>query len=87
MIGENGILVVKSKLSPCSDSAALRQLNPVHKKGAIKFFFNYLCVVYKRLTWCTFYREQGKPKKIISIVPSLSYILLIKVHQTNFYQP
>ena len=38
MIGENGILVVKSKLSPCSDSAALRQLNPVHKKGAIKFF-------------------------------------------------
>ena len=31
--GPLGDLVVKSKLSPLSCSVALRQLNPVHKKG------------------------------------------------------
>ena len=29
-----GDLVVKSKLSPGSDSAALIQLNPIHKRGS-----------------------------------------------------
>ena len=29
----DGKLVVKSKVPPCSGSVALRQLNPVHKKG------------------------------------------------------
>ena len=29
----DGNLVVKSKVPPCSGSAALRQLNPIHKKG------------------------------------------------------
>ena len=36
-------LVVKIKLSPCSGSVALRELNPVHKKGPKSFkFFLYL---------------------------------------------
>ena len=29
---------MKSKLPPCSGSATLRQLNPVHEKGARSFF-------------------------------------------------
>ena len=31
-------LAVKSKLPPRNGSLAVRQLNPIHKKGAIKFF-------------------------------------------------
>ena len=31
--------VVKSKLSPQSGSVALRQLNPIYKKGVLKVFF------------------------------------------------
>ena len=34
LIGAPWDLVVKSKLSPRCDSKALRQLNPIHKKGA-----------------------------------------------------
>ena len=33
-----GDLVGKSKLSPSSDSVALRQLNPIHKKEPSNFF-------------------------------------------------
>ena len=28
--------MVRSKLSPCSGSAALRQLNPIHEKGLLR---------------------------------------------------
>ena len=38
--GTPGNVVVKSKLSPHSGYAASRQLNRIHKKGAIIFFFN-----------------------------------------------
>ena len=34
--------MVKSKLSPHKDSAALRQLNPIHKKGPQSDFFKEL---------------------------------------------
>ena len=34
--GTSGHLVVESKLSPCGDCAALRQLNPIHMKFFIK---------------------------------------------------
>ena len=37
--GTPGNWMVKSKLSPHSNSVALRQLHPTHKKGTIKFFF------------------------------------------------
>ena len=33
VLGTPEDLVVKSKLSPSSDSVALRQLNPIHKEG------------------------------------------------------
>ena len=32
--------MVKSKLSPCSGTVALRQLKPIHKKGPESFFFS-----------------------------------------------
>ena len=32
--------MVKSKLSPCSGTVALRQLNPIHKKGPESFFLS-----------------------------------------------
>ena len=38
--GTPGDWVVKSKLSPRSDSVALRQLNPIYKKRPIKCFFS-----------------------------------------------
>ena len=34
----DGNLVVKSKVLPCSGSVALRQLNPIHKKGSKSCF-------------------------------------------------
>ena len=34
----SGKLVLKSKLSPCSGSVALRKTNPIHKKGSYSFF-------------------------------------------------
>ena len=40
-----GDLVVKSKLSPCSGSAGLWQMSPLHKKGpyiCLSFFVNDL---------------------------------------------
>ena len=39
--------MVKSKLSPPRGSAALRQLNPSHKKGAIKFFLSFVNIVFQ----------------------------------------
>ena len=36
-----GNLVVKSELSPRNGSLALRQLNPIYKKGAQSIFFVY----------------------------------------------
>ena len=38
LLGTYGDLVVERKLSPLSDSAALSQLNTIHKKGSINFF-------------------------------------------------
>ena len=37
--GTSRNFVVKSKLPPGSGSVALNDLNPIHKKGAIKLFF------------------------------------------------
>ena len=38
--------VVKSKLFLRSDSVALRLLNPIHKKGAVKFFLLYTSLMF-----------------------------------------
>ena len=34
--------MVKSNLPPCIGTVALKQLNSIHKKEAIKFFFKFL---------------------------------------------
>ena len=48
----DGNLVVKSKVPLCSGSVALRQLNPIHKKGLERFFlkiFNTLNKTHSKL--------------------------------------
>ena len=49
--GISGNLVVKNKLPPHSGPAALRQLNPTHKKGPLKCFF-YVRIIKVKKCFC-----------------------------------
>ena len=55
-----GDLVIKSKLSPPSDFAALRLLNPIHKKGRLNFhvFFVNLLVCFFVRCFGVFFPER-----------------------------
>ena len=66
----SGDLVVKGKLSSCSSSAALRQLNCIHKKGVIKLGF----FIFFLNNWSNF-----------TSYPSWMIYLFLKSGMINFF--
>ena len=63
-------LLVKSKLPPHSCSVALRQLNPIHKKGVTKYFLF-------KITLKTLWLESESP------LPKTDVIIRITLKESN----
>ena len=62
ILGIPGDIVVKSKLSPGNGSAALRQFNPIHKRGHEVFFLIIFVLLCFSTVWMHFCDRQLQNK-------------------------
>ena len=70
-----GDQVVKSKLSPCSGSVALRQLNPIHKKGTKSFLSKIMQKFYSHINLnLTFKKIIHKSNLNFRLLPNFSFL-------------
>ena len=67
--------MVKSKLSPCSGSVALRQLNPIHKKGTKSFLSKIMQKFYSHINLnLTFKKIIHKSNLNFRLLPNFSFL-------------
>ena len=61
--------MVKTKLFPRSGSTALKQLNPIRKKGSIKFFFDPLpvCLFFSLKSFLVSYKNSSNMKGVANL--------------------